>query len=152
MRELLLVKVPSLLAGLCLLGGIGINFANVIGRYFFGAPIFWAEEAMIFLVIWSIFLAFAAVTATGEHLKMDLALRMLPARAQAWLERLAMIVGMVAMAFLAWQSCVSLLRLWRFDMKSIALGIPMVIPHAAVPVGFFLSAVAALVILVGGRR
>ncbi|MFN3145768.1 MAG: TRAP transporter small permease [Paracoccaceae bacterium] len=152
MRDLLLVRLPSVLAGICMLGGIGINFANVVGRYFFGAPIFWAEEAMIFLIIWAVFLGFVAVTAQGEHLKMDLLARRLPERAQAWLERLGLVLGVVVMLFLAWQSWASLSRLWRFDMRSIALDIPMVIPHAAVPVGFVLSAVAAALLLVRGRR
>ncbi len=151
MRQLLLVRLPATLAGLCLLGGVGVNFANVVGRYFFGAPIFWAEEAMIFLIIWSVFLAFIAVTAQGEHLKMDLVAKLLPERGQILLERIGLLVGIATMLFLAWKSWVSLARLWRFDMRSISLDIPMVVPHAAVLIGFALSAVAALILLLRGR-
>lgn len=152
MLDLLLVRIPSVLAGICMLGGIGVNFANVVGRYFFGAPIFWAEEAMIFLVIWAVFLGFVAVTAKGEHLKMDLLAQRLPSRAQAVLNRLGLLLGVAVMLFLALQSGASLERLWRFGMRSIALDIPMVIPHAAVPVGFVFSAIATAILLFRGRE
>ena len=48
----------------------------------FLASIYWADEAMVFLVIWSIFLAAAAVTYDGSQLTMDLFSARLPARAQ----------------------------------------------------------------------
>ena len=72
LAELLLQRVPLTLAAILLLGAIAINFANVIARYLFLASIYWADEAMVFLVIWSIFLAAVAVTYDGGHLTMDL--------------------------------------------------------------------------------
>lgn len=152
MRHFILVRVPTVLAGLCLLAGVAVNFANVVGRYFFGAPIFWAEEAMIFLIIWSVFLAFIAVTAKDEHLKMDLVSKMLSAWARQALEKLGLLTGVVVLLFLALQSWTSLGRLWKFDMRSISLDIPMVVPHAAVFVGVALSAVATLFLLFRGRE
>ncbi len=49
-----------------------INIANVIGRYVFSAPIFWAEEVLVFMVIWAVFLSAVAITFNGGHLSMDL--------------------------------------------------------------------------------
>ena len=70
--ELLLQRLPLTLAAFLLLAAIAINFANVLARYLFLASIYWADEAMVFLVIWSIFLAAVAVTYDGSHLTMDL--------------------------------------------------------------------------------
>lgn len=72
LAELLLHRLPLTLAAFLLLGAIAINFANVVGRYLFLASIYWADEAMVFLVIWSIFLAAVAVTYDGSQLTMDL--------------------------------------------------------------------------------
>jgi TRAP-type C4-dicarboxylate transport system permease small subunit len=152
MVDLLFVRLPRLIAGLFLLAAICINFANVVGRYLFSAPIFWAEEAMIFLIIWSVFLAFVSITATGEHLKMDILSTSLPRPLNSALDRIGLALGVVAMLFISWQSSQAIGRLWRFDMRSIALEIPMVIPHAAVITGFALSAIGALIPLIRGRQ
>ncbi|MDC0738064.1 TRAP transporter small permease [Cognatishimia sp. SS12] len=147
MFELLAIRIPKYLAALCLLAGIGINFANVIGRYVFSSPIFWAEEAMIFLVLWSVFPAFIAVTASRAHLKMDLLLDFLPETRRNLVERLGLIVGTVAMGYVTLQSWASIQKLWKFEMKSISLEIPMVIPHGAVVLGFGLSTVVAFLLI-----
>lgn len=147
MFELVAIRIPKVIAGACLLGGVAINFANVVGRYLLDAPIFWAEEAMIFLVLWSVFLAFIAVTASRAHLKMDLLLEASPAWARALIERAGLVLGVVVMGFLTVQSAVSVEKLWRFGMTSISLEIPMVVPHASVLVGFAASAVIALLLL-----
>lgn len=152
MAGLFLIRLPRVLAGLCLLAGVAINFANVVGRYFFGAPIFWAEEGMIFLIVWSIFLGMIPVTAEREHLRMDLVVSALGPRMRTALERLALAATVVTLAFLGWQSWQSLARLGQFDMRSIALDVPMVIPHGAVLVGAVGGAVAALALLARARR
>ena len=78
LAELLLHRLPLTLAALLLLGAIAINFANVVARYLLLASIYWADEAMVFLVIWSMFLAAVAVTYDGSQLTMDLFLARLP--------------------------------------------------------------------------
>ena len=55
----------------CFWLGVAINFTNVIGRYVFQAAIYWAEEAMVYLAIWSIFLAAIAIAYDRAHLTMD---------------------------------------------------------------------------------
>jgi TRAP-type C4-dicarboxylate transport system permease small subunit len=147
--ELVLRRVPLTLAAVLLLGAIAINFANVVGRYLLHASIYWADEAMVFLVIWSIFLAAAAVTYDGSHLTMDLFLARLPARAQRALDGAIAAVCLATFAFMAWQAVTVVRTLMRNDQRSIALDIPMAVPHAALLAGFVLSAlvVAARVAL-----
>lgn len=152
MFDLLAIRLPRLLAGGLLLVGIGINFANVAGRYLFSAPIFWAEEAMIFLVLWAVFLAFVSVTAAQAHLRMDLFSAALPARPGRLLARLSAAIVFLVTAFVALQSLETVERLWRFGSRSISLDIPMVVPHGALLVGFGLAAAASLYLLVRGRE
>src|SRR5215510_9917049 len=87
LAELILHRAPLTLAALLLLGAIAINFTNVVARYIFLASIYWADEAMVYLVIWSIFLAAIAVTYDGSHLTMDLFSARISARWQRALDR-----------------------------------------------------------------
>jgi TRAP-type C4-dicarboxylate transport system permease small subunit len=141
---LLLHRVPLTLAALLLLVAIAINFANVVARYAFLAAFYWAEEVMIYLSIWSIFLAAAAVTYDGKHLTMDLFFaRLAPSRRRALQAFIA--AGCVAtFGLMAWQSFEVVRLLARNDQRSIALDMPMVVPHAALLVGFALCAAAVV--------
>ena len=54
----------TLITGMIFLAAVLINIANVIGRYVFSYPIFWAEEVLVFMVIWAVFLS-----AVVDHLQ-----------------------------------------------------------------------------------
>jgi TRAP-type C4-dicarboxylate transport system permease small subunit len=134
--ELLLQRLPLTLAALLLLAAIAINFANVLARYLFLASIYWADEAMVFLVIWSIFLAAIAVTYDGSHLTMDLFSARLPPRWQRALDTAIAAVCLATFAFMAWQAVTVVRTLLRNDQRSIALDMPIAVAHAALLVGF----------------
>jgi TRAP-type C4-dicarboxylate transport system permease small subunit len=150
--ELILHRLPLTLAAFLLLGAIAINFANVVGRYLFRASIYWADEAMVFLVIWSIFLAAVAVSYDGSQLTMDLFSTRLSRRWQRALDAVIGAVCLVTFAFMAWQALTVVRTLLRNDQRSIALDIPIAIPHAALLVGFTLSALVVVARVALGHR
>src|SRR5712691_2929535 len=121
LAEVFLHRLPLTLAAFLLLGAIAINFANVVGRYLFLASIYWADEAMVFLVIWSIFLAAIAVTCDGSHLTLDLFSTRLPPRAQRALDAAIAAACLVTFAFMTWQAWTVVRTLARNDQSSIAL-------------------------------
>ena len=53
------MAVLRVAAGAMLVASVAINFANIIGRYFFSVSLSWAEEAMLFLMIGCVFLGAA---------------------------------------------------------------------------------------------
>ena len=73
-----IVTIPRFIIGTAILVGIAINVANVIGRYFFLEPIIWAEEIMIYIMVWTVFIGAILVSFEGQHLKMDFFSIMLP--------------------------------------------------------------------------
>src|SRR5471030_2866841 len=77
-----LVTVLRAAAGAMLIASVGINFANIIGRYFFRVSLSWAEEAMLFLMIGCVFLGAGPVGWMGRHIRMDVVVSMLPPRAR----------------------------------------------------------------------
>ena len=63
-----------------LLVAVALNFANIVGRYVFSAPIASAEEVMLFLLVGIVFLGNSVVGYEGKQLRMDVVLQALPAR------------------------------------------------------------------------
>jgi TRAP-type transport system small permease protein len=150
--ELVFHRVPLTLAAILLLAAVAINFTNVVARYLFLASIYWADEAMVFLVIWSIFLAAIAVTCDGSHLTMDLFSTRLPPRAQRVLDGAIAAVCLITFAFMTWQAWTVVRTLTRNDQRSIALDIPIAVPHAALLIGFAMMALAVAVRVGLGHR
>lgn len=143
--EFIFSKVPQGLAASLLIAAILLNFANVFARYVLRSAIYWADEAMIFLIIWSVLVGAIAISFQGRHLEMDLFLEMLP----QWLKKpLALIVNLSTMAiffFMSWQAAVVINTFLTNDQRTIALNMPMAIPHFALLFGFGVSAIAVAV-------
>jgi TRAP-type C4-dicarboxylate transport system permease small subunit len=150
--ELILHRLPLTLAAILLLAAIAINFGNVVARYLFRASLYWADEAMVFLVIWSIFLAAIAVTYDGSHLTMDLFSTRLAPRWQRALDGAIAAVCILTFAFMAWQAMTVVRTLMRNDQRSIALDIPIAVAHSALLVGFVFSALVVAVRVALGHR
>src|ERR1700689_2313257 len=75
-----LLAVTRTVAGVCLLSSVAINFANIIGRYFFAVSIPWAEEIMLFLMVGCVFTGCCAVAWEGRQIRMDVLIGMMPPR------------------------------------------------------------------------
>jgi TRAP-type C4-dicarboxylate transport system permease small subunit len=136
-----LVAVLRIAAGAMLVSSVGINFVNIIGRYFFRVSLSWAEEAMLFLMIGCVFLAAGPVGWMGRHIRMDVVISLLPPKARVAFEvfsDLVTIATCVALAIFAWPVMTMLAEL---DQRSESANIPLVIPQAAVPVGLLLMAI-----------
>src|SRR5215468_11576901 len=76
------VSILRMLAGVLLVVSVFLNFANVVGRYFFNASIFWAEEVMLFLMVGCVFFGNGVVAWSGRQLRMDVIVGMMPVKAQ----------------------------------------------------------------------
>ena len=76
-----------------------VGLVQVVGRYV--APryaISWAEEVIVYLIVWGIMLAASQLVRTDGHVRPDLVLRAAPARIQRWME---VINCIAALAFCA---------------------------------------------------
>lgn len=145
MARILFVKLPYLITGALLLVATAINFANVIGRYLFGAAIFWAEEVLVFIVIWSVFVAVPSIAYHGHHVRMDLfSARFRPPWTRIVNGAEAGLLVACALFVVVQSYRVVALHL-RTGAVSVAAGVPLAIPHAALLVGFTLTALAVLV-------
>jgi len=139
------VTLPNFLLGALMLAGIAINFANVVGRYGFGYALFWAEETMVFITIWGVFLGIAAIAYEGNHLSMDLFSAAIRGRWRALLNALIAATLLACCVFVVLQSFQVVKLFIQAKQVSVSAGIPKAIPHAALLAGFSLMALAVVV-------
>src|SRR5919198_4318120 len=138
------VALPRWVMGVLMLAGVAICISNVVARYAFGYALFWAEEVMVFLTIWGVFLGAAAATYERSHLNMDLFSNTFRGRAVYALNASITVVLVAACAFMVWQSWQVVSLFYQGGVKSVSAGVPKWIAHAALPVGFALMALAVL--------
>ena len=128
----------GLLGALALLAGL----TQVAGRYI--APEFaitWAEEAIVYLLIWAVMIVASQLVRTDGHVRPDLVLRLLPPR---WQRRVEIGNCLVALGFcllLIWHGAAIVDMAMMLDQRSPTdLQFPMWIYDAALPAGATLMA------------
>jgi TRAP-type C4-dicarboxylate transport system permease small subunit len=139
-----MAQLCIVVAGMALLAIVAVNGANVVGRYFLGSPISWAEELMLFLMVLVVFAGAAAVTWRGAHIRIEIFVDWLSPILQ-WAA--AFVTGLLAVSVLVVTSVVSfeiVSTLYAFDQRSDALELPIWIPQSFVTIGSALMAVMLL--------
>jgi TRAP-type C4-dicarboxylate transport system permease small subunit len=147
-----LLVVIRVLSGVLLVLSVALNFANVVGRYFFNASIPWAEEAMLFLMVGCVFLGNGVVAWSGRQIRMDVIVNLMPAKVRAALDlfsELVLIATAITIVIFAWPV---IRDLAAFDQRSQAADFPMVIPQAMVPIGLSIMALLVAVRLITANR
>jgi TRAP-type C4-dicarboxylate transport system permease small subunit len=141
-------RMARTLLGLVLLGMVVLNVANAIGRYVLGVVFIGADEVLVFAMIWMVMIGVLVVTAEGSHIALDLVAERASPRTRA----LCMLLHHAVMAggagYAAVQSSAFVDRVGMMGQTSMALGMPMTIPHAALVVGFGGTALIAVLLFV----
>ena len=130
-----IVTVPRVVVGVLILAGIAVNFANVIGRYVFLQPLIWADEAMVYIMVWTVFTGAVLVSYEGQHLKMDFFSIMLPSPWKQIINTIAAVSFLAVCVFVVPQTWTVLKLMWNFGQRSVVAEIPLVIPHFALLLG-----------------
>jgi len=130
--------------GALILVGVGVNFANVVGRYVFLKPIIWAEEILVFIMVWCVMLGATLVTWENQHLRMDAVYHLASPRVRRWLNLLSTLAFLGAAVFLLVQSVRVVAVIAGTGQRSVVAEIPMVIPYGVIPLSFGLIVLALL--------
>jgi TRAP-type C4-dicarboxylate transport system permease small subunit len=134
------IRFGRLLLGSLLLLSIALNFVNVVARYAFSAPIIWADEFLVFLVIWCVFIGAAMVTWSNEHLRIDIVTRLFSGRLRYAIALLSLTCSVGVAVFMAIQAYRVFALMAQTGQRSVAAGLPMTVPHLALLLGFTLIA------------
>ncbi len=147
-----IIRATELVSAGCLLAACAINFLNIIGRYFFHAPIVWAEEVMQFLMIAGVFLGAPMVTLRRAHISMDMILTIFPERVRTILDIVSQLALLAVAGTVIWLGIPVIMRFVAFGQVTDAAAIPVAIPQSVIPIGLFLMGLAVLVRLAEHTR
>jgi C4-dicarboxylate transporter DctQ subunit len=147
-----LLAVLRVLAGVLLAASVLLNFANVVGRYFFSTSIYWAEEVMLYLMVACVFLGNGVVAWSGRQLRMDVVVKMLPPRLETALALFSELVFITVAVVIVVFTAPVIRDLWLFDQRSQSADVPMVIPQIMVPIGLAIMAMLVAIRLLTGAK
>ena len=132
-----------------LLGAIAmvIGVVQVVGRYFFPAyAISWAEEVIVYLVVWGVMIISSQLVRTDGHVRPDLVLRMVRPAGQRWMEAFNCVVALIFCVGMVWYGTAIAYSSWTLDEHSSTdFGFPMWIYYSSLPVGGLLMTVRYLI-------
>jgi TRAP-type C4-dicarboxylate transport system permease small subunit len=120
---------------------VAICSVNVLRRYIFGSAWSWAEEAMVYLMIFIVFAGAISVTWRNAHMRIELIVDRLPTAYRTAAVLLCTVIAIGVLAVMSVFSSEVVFTLYSFDQKSDALEMPMWIPQSFVAVGFGLFAI-----------
>jgi TRAP-type C4-dicarboxylate transport system permease small subunit len=135
------------LLGLLLLGMVALNVANAICRYAFGVVLTGADEVLVFSMIWMVMVGMILATIDRRHIALDFLVTRAGPRQRVALAILHHAVLTGACAYAAIYCWAFVARVAAIGQTSMALGVPMAIPHAALFVGFAGTTIASLLLL-----
>lgn len=142
-------SVARVILGLLLLGMVAINVAAALCRYVFGIVFTGADETLVFAMIWMVMVGLILVTANQNHIGLDFLVTRAGPRARAALALLHHAVLTGACTYAAFYCAAFVARVAAIGQTTMALGIPAVVPHFALVVGFTGAALASALLLAG---
>ncbi len=136
-------RVERLLVGV--LGALAmlVGIVQVVGRYAFPAnAISWAEEVIVYLIVWGVMIISSQLVRTDGHVRPDLVLRLVGPNGQRWMEIVNCLVALAFCAGMAWYGLTITQSAIQLDEHSATdLSFPMWIYYAALPAGGLLMGV-----------
>ena len=127
--------IEQAVVGLLGLTALGFGVVQVVGRYV--APhhaIAYAEELIVYLVVWAIMISSSQLVLRDGHVRSDLIVRLVPASKQRWLEVFNCVVALAFVAGLWWYGRQVVETALLLDERSSSdLQFPKWIYYAALP-------------------
>jgi TRAP-type C4-dicarboxylate transport system permease small subunit len=139
-----IASIGLALAAAALLFVVAVNAANIVGRYLFRSPFPWAEESMLFVMIFGVYVGAISVAWQQAHIRIDAFLQLAPVSWRRPLHMFSTLVLVTILVPVVTGSFQVVMLLFQFDQRSDALQFPMWIPQGVVPVSLTLIMLFAL--------
>ena len=147
-----LTIVENVLAAGTLAAAALIAILAVLLRQLFGIFLFWGEEAIIYLVIYSTFLGAVVTLRHQEHVNVDVIAAFLGRRGKQVMALIATAVTLVYLGAVGYFAWMLLFEPFSSSTTTPAIGVPLWVVELSVPVGFTLMFVRAIELLVRTAR
>lgn len=150
----ILTKVENVLAAGSLAAAALIAIVAVILRTFFNEIIFWSEEAIIYLIIFSTFLGAVITMRHNEHVNVDIIAVFLKDRGKRVMALIGMAVFLLYLGAIAWLGWQLIFEPRSRLTTTPALSLPLWVVTLPLPIGLtlmFLRGLEVVYRLVRGR-
>jgi TRAP-type C4-dicarboxylate transport system permease small subunit len=127
-----------------LLAIVALNAVNIVLRYFFRTPLSWAEEAMLYLMIFGVYVGAVSVAWQQAHIRIDAVIDFAPPARRKVLQIISTLVLTAVLLPVVFASFRVVSLLFEFDQRSDALNLPMWMAQGVVPVTLLLIVVMSL--------
>ncbi|MCC9620563.1 TRAP transporter small permease [Thalassospira sp. MA62] len=118
---------------------ISLTFLQVVMRYVFNAPLYWAEEVVLYAIIVMSFVGISIGIRLGSHISVDLLDAMIPERHVSVLRMIAIVLGILFALALMYFGAQLFLNTLNRGQLSPALRIPVASIYAIIPIAGLLS-------------
>ena len=131
--------VGLLIASLALIASLTMVVVGVVGRYLLRTGVVFVDEYVGYSLVVMAFMGLAGALTAGRHIRIDAAIRLLPNRAQNWLEVAMGIVGLGIALFVTVQTWDRTVTSYQMGIVSVSpLETPLFLPQLFIPAGFVL--------------
>jgi C4-dicarboxylate transporter DctQ subunit len=144
-------RAEQTLVGMFGLAALAFALWQIASRYFFPQDsISYAEEVIVYLLIWAIMIVSSQLVRTDGHVRPDLVLNVVPSGVARWMEVLNCVAAIVFCGALVWYGRQVVDIALLIDERSASdLRFPMWIYYAALPAGGLLMLIRYVIRLVG---
>jgi len=123
--------------GALLMGGMSVWVTyEVLARYLFQRPTFWAVDLSEYAMLWAAFLAAPWVLSKEGHVRVEVFVERLNPSRQRRLGVVISVLGAIACAIMAWQGAVTV---WDFYVRGTNMAreweVPQYLVYLVIPIG-----------------
>ncbi|MCL1999944.1 MAG: TRAP transporter small permease [Planctomycetes bacterium] len=113
---------------------VTVTFFGVFMRYLFNNPFVWLDEVQMILIVWLTCFGAAAAMRKGGHIAIDMVVELLPKKMRQHLSLLILLVVILILSFLTWNSFGLVRQQYNFRRVTDILELPRACIFAALPV------------------
>ena len=143
-----LTRVENFLVCTCLALAALVAIAQVLLRSIFNIHLWWSEETVIYLIIYSTFLGAVVTLRYNEHIAVKVFEPFLGTIGRRRMDILGIVVTIVYLAIVGYFGWLLLFEPFSMDTVTPTLKLPLWVVEVAVPLGFTLMLLRAVEILV----
>jgi len=143
-----LTVVENVLAAGALAAATVIAIVAVVLRSGFGVFLFWSEEAIIYLIIFSTFFGAVITLRAQEHVNVDVIATFLGKRGKQVMALVALVVTLVYLGAVGFYAWMLLFEPFSSSTSTPALELPLWVVESAVAIGFTLMFLRAIELIV----
>lgn len=121
-------------------------FAQVFFRYVVNQSLSWSEEVARYIMIWTVFLGTSIALRRKTLIAVEAIVQFIPKKIEVIFRIVVLLISLIFCLYLIVQGIDMTQRV--VDQRSTAMGIPMWIPYASVPVGAVLIILNIFVVMI----